>query len=429
MYSNELKYFVISDRTQQYDKINRNILKIAKIFFNVIKNYSSELLLIDTKFNLLGDIKIKQLLENQNKIIKDLVKIINDILLEKINNEVVRKYEGQSLDTLEEPDKPLYQKGIITNKNLNLIHKPNYNIVKSYNNKNNKKEVKYKNNNNYNYNYNKKRTKHSTKSLDENLISKKILNQKEIIPLNVIFPKSNNEFSGTLSFFNLNSNKYTTNFKPYDKYSNKSYDLNQSFKPNKNFETIIRQEPKDKKYPYYNNNNYTIDEEKYDNYSGINERQTSITSNNNFDEEYGNMPQMMNSKKKKIKYRTIKDSSSEKSLNKNRSMSNLKTIPTKSDYFMNSFPTFTINSNTDKNDDISYKKRCHTTFNFFKPNLFNFKDKNILKKVTKTKLYSEPYINNGIIYSPSNYTKNFLNASYNKINNYYNRNRYTTLYE
>jgi hypothetical protein len=109
MYVNELKSFVISDTSQKYEEINKKIIKFSKIYFTLSKNNPSQL---NKNQNINNEINIKQLLDNQHNIIKELVKIINDILIEKINSEVVKKLEGQSFDI---SDEPLEQKSNTTN--------------------------------------------------------------------------------------------------------------------------------------------------------------------------------------------------------------------------------------------------------------------------------------------------------------------------
>ena len=225
MYVNELKSFVISDTSQKYEEINKKIIKFSKIYFTLSKNNSSQL---NKNQNINNEINIKQLLDNQHNIIKELVKIINDILIEKINSEVVKKLEGQSFDI---SDEPLEQKSNTTN----ICSVSNYSIDKPYykqynikeklcepinnkkniiNNKNN--IINNKNNINSIINNNKKSVKriknNLNKSVDENLIAKKLLNQKKIIPLNIITPRTDNEFSGALSFLNININNKVNNY-------------------------------------------------------------------------------------------------------------------------------------------------------------------------------------------------------------------------
>ena len=435
MNTNDLKNFVISNRTQKYDEINKKILKIVKIYFTLMKNYFPQISINENqnnKYNINENLTIKKLLENQNNIIKELVKIINDILLEKINNEVIKKYERQSLEI---SDDSLYKNNIFKNKNLKLLLKPKNNINKRNYNKSNKKERKCKYDINKKYINNKTNIKNTS---DNNLISKKLLSQKEIIPLNIVFPKTGNDFNGTLSFLNINTNSANLiennfNCKNYDKYlnSNRKIEMSptkSSFKQHNNTEiNYYNQEEKEKEklqnvkknYIHYYNN-YTIDEEGND-FSNINERQTSITSHNNIVDECNYLPELLSCKKKRIKYRTNSNSPKRKELNNDLTMSNIKNKNMKNKYLLNQFQ----NSFFDKNEDFSYKKRSRTTFNFFKSNLLN---NNNDKKYFKTRIYSVPYINNGKINSPSYLTKALLNSSY-KILNKYTKIKYTNPFE
>ena len=65
------------------------------------------------------------------------------------------------------------------------------------------------------------------------------------------------------------------------------------------------------------NTNYTIDEEKTDNYS-TNERQITIISNNNDEDDNSTLPDMLTLRKKRIKYRSPNTKPSEKNLNNNK---------------------------------------------------------------------------------------------------------------
>lgn len=429
MFSNEFKYFVISDTTQKYEEINKKILKFTKIYFNLTKNYYTQLIQIENKinnYNNFGEIKITQLIENQHKIIKELVKIINDIFLEKINSEVIKKLEGKSIDTFYEP---LTQKKNIMNKNLDIFSHSNYFSKKPNYIQNNKKEKIYKDNNYIKNNIIKNNIKNNlNKKIDDNLISRKLNNQKKIIPINIIAPRTNNEFNGAISFLNINSNNIINNFKPYEKYSYSkmeyspiktisNFDNNKSFLKHNNINNIS----------YYMNNNYTIDEEKNDNNSA-NERQITIISNNNYEEDNSTLPDMLSLRKKKIKYRSPNTKPSEKNLNSNRNF-NKHFTPSKSELYFNVLPTSLLNAFNDNSEDFNYNKRSNTFFNFFKPNLYNMdKEKKNLLKLVKTKVYSVPYINNGKINIKSRLTKEILNTSYKKLNKY-KRMKCKTLYE
>ena len=414
MYTNELKYFVISDTTQKYEEINKKIITISKIYFYITQKYSYQLNQIEYKINNNNDndINIKQLLDNQHNIIKELVKIINNILIEKINNEVIHKLEGQQFDISNEPIKqknksrnisqPIYIQNNISEKVYMQNKKSNKNI------KNNgvKKGIK----NNFN------------KSVDENLIAKKLLNQKKIIPLNIITPKTGIEFNGALSFLKNNKNNKVNNYKPYkqiskekiekspinlvSKSSNKQEILNQNSLKNNN-----------NNISFFMNNNYTIDEEKNDNYSRNNDRQYIVMTNNNLDEE---LPEVLNRRKQKIKYRNGYIYSSDRDIFRNKS---LNYIPSKSEHYLNtnsSFLNFTLSNSTERYTDFSSKKRSNTSLNFFKSNLINIlsKDNKYVIKSNKSKVYSIPYINNGKIITPTKYTKDIYNNSYKKLNHY-----------
>lgn len=448
MYANELKYFVISDTTQKYEEINKKIIKFSKIYFNLSKNYSSQL---NKNQNGNNEISIKQLLDNQHNIIKELVKIINDILIEKINSEVVKKLEGQSFDI---SDEPLEQKsnttnvGSLSNYSIDKSYYKQYNIKEKLCEPSNNKNIISNNKNYINNNINSiisnnknsiKRMKNNlNKSVDENLIAKKLLNQKKIIPLNIITPRTDNEFSGALSFLNININNKVNNYKPYKKYQNykndppiaqklvKSYNI---FDANKNNPHIRTNNNYNILSSHYMNSNYTIDEEKLDNNSGNNERQTSITSHNNLEDE--NFPEAFNKRKQRIKYRMgnshsgDKDSKGFYQLNNLNKIKTLNNINSKVDYYLNtnsSFQNFSGSNSTERFSSIPYHhhQRSNTAFNFFKPNFNHLlnKDNQFVLKSSKNTLYSVPYINNGKIIKPSRFTKEIYNNSYQKINKY-----------
>ena len=453
MYANELKNFVISDTSQKYEEINKKIIKFSKIYFTLSKNYSSQL---SKNQNDNNDLNIKQLLDNQHYIIKELVKIINDILIEKINSEVVKKLEGQSFDISDEPleqksnttnigslsnysiDKPYYKQCNIKEKPfepINVKNNINNNIINNMNN--NKNSI---NNIIYNNKKSVKRLKKNlNKSVDENLIAKKLLNQKKIIPLNIITPRTDNEFSGALSFLNININNKVNNYKPkkFQNYKIEPSSTQRIIRPNSNIDatknnSYIRTNNNNYNIlsSHYMNNNYTIDEEKLDNNSGNNERQTSITSHNNLEDE--NFPEALNKRKQRIKYRMGNSLSGDKdnrnkshlhlyNLNKIKTLNNLNS---KVDYYLNtnsSFPNFSGSNSTER--IISYPNhhiRSNTTFNFFKPNFNNLlnKDNKYTLKSSKSTLYSIPYINNGTVIKPSRFTKEIYNNSYQKITKY-----------
>ena len=142
---NDLKYYVITDMTPKYDEINRKIIKFTKLYFNTMKNHSFQISQIENKlneYNIKGEVKIKQLLENQQNIIKELIKIVNNCLKEIRNNEILKKNEEYF---------PLKQKNIIMNNNLHIFTVPHYPnpITKANYSKNKTKEKRTNTSENY----------------------------------------------------------------------------------------------------------------------------------------------------------------------------------------------------------------------------------------------------------------------------------------
>ena len=89
---NALKNYIIFDNNNKYDEINGRIIKVTNLYFKVMKNYSFQLTQIENKlneYNIKNDIKIKQLLQSQQSIIKDLINIINKILSYKVQTETI----------------------------------------------------------------------------------------------------------------------------------------------------------------------------------------------------------------------------------------------------------------------------------------------------------------------------------------------------
>ena len=440
---NDLKYYVISDMTPKYDEINRKIVKFTKIYYNTMKNHSYQISQIENKlneYNIKGEVKINQLLENQQIIIKELIKIINNCLKEIRNNENLKKSEEYF---------PLKQKNIIMNNNLHIFTMPHYSITKNNYSKNKTKEKRTNTNDNYkNITTNDSiRTNNINKSVEDKINHKNILNQKKIISLNIIAPKSGNEYNGALSYLNIKPSKQNKN-KIFGKFVNKEIkkNTNNNKLKNKIFKSMstseIKYKPKlnnkinlylktnniSNNNPYYINNNYTIDEEKND-IEGIsinNERQNSISSSN-MNENYGILPHILTKRKKRIKYRigTGKILITEKDINGKGLLrvKSAKEIPIKNDFYLNynsSFPNFTnTNSSIDKNSDFSFNRRSNSSLCIFNGNLNNIiKENNKASKKFENEIYSVPYINNGKRIIPTRYTKEVLNKSYKILNKY-----------
>ena len=131
---NDLKYYVISDITQKYNDINKKIIKFTKLYFYTKKNHSYQITQIENKlneYNIKGKVKLKQLLENQQNIIKELIKIINNILKD------IRNHENNKIN---ENYIPLKKKDLIIS-NLNIFDVPINSVTKSnYLNNNTKKK-------------------------------------------------------------------------------------------------------------------------------------------------------------------------------------------------------------------------------------------------------------------------------------------------
>jgi hypothetical protein len=406
MFSNELKNLVISDTSKKYEEINKKILKFSKIYFYLLQNSSPQLIQIEKAINInsknFGEIKITQLLANQHSIIKELVRIINEIILEKINNEVIRKLEENSTETFYTCSDLKEEKKVFTNNNSSISScKSQKNIyVQKIRDENRNKG----NNNKCNY-----KKSNQNKSVDDKLlITKKLNTQKKIIPLNIIAPKTNNEFNGALTFLNISKNNIS-NSKPYEIYLKQK---NENLPKNSiNITDIVykkKTKNKSRSCLKKNNNhisiNNTIDEEKMDKIYDNNERLISNISNIN-EEESSTLPEILNKKKRTIKYRNEKIKKSNYSSSKNDN--------THSYAFLNTLGSFSERSEEFKNN------RRNKSCIFLRPNLYDSNRYNqIILKFGKHKVYSVPYINNGKINSPSKLTKKYLGIYHKKLNDY-----------
>jgi hypothetical protein len=446
---NDLKYFIISN-TQKYNEVNNKIIKILKSYFYTMKNHCYQITQIENKlneYNVKGEVKIKQLLENQQNIIKELIKIINDILQENRNNDIKKNEKKIKIDYF-----PLKQKNIIMNTNLHIIAPSNQLITKPNCLKSNLKEKRINTNNIHvkDKSIKEKLRYNLNKSMDDKINSQKLINQKKILALNIIAPKNGNEFKGALSCLNIKSSKQNIQKEFFGKFLNKEKLKEQKPLKNKLLKSMSTSEitynPKmmnknnlflktnniSNNNPNYANNNYTIDEEKNDNIESItliNERNNSLNSSH-LNENYGNLPHILTKRKKRIKYRiggigggkillTDKDNNGKKILR----VKSAKEIPIKSDFYLNynsSFPNFTItNSSIDKNSDFSYNKRSNSSLCFFSGNVnYIMKDNNKGIKKIENEVYSVPYINNGKRIIPTRITQEVLNSSYKKLNKY-----------
>ncbi len=451
----ELKYYVISDFSQKYEDINKKIIFITKLYFNTMKNNSYLLSQIEIKlneYNVKGEVKIKQLLERQQSLIKELIKIINNIIFESRNSQISKKLEEQlQLDCF-----PLKQKNIITTtNNCHIFSQPHYILDKPKHLKKNVKEKRINLNENLkSISTNETIKNNKTKSVDDKNV-KKIIKQKKakkVVALNVIAPKNGNEFNGALSFLNIKSSNQNNKkvlfgkFVNKDKSKKKTKPLKQkilksmssseiSYKPkviiNKNNLYLKTSNIGNNNNPSFinNNNNYTIDEEKNDNnITLINERQNSI-GNSQIIDNYGMLPHILTKRKKRIKYRGGKVLLTDNNINNNKNIMRVKSakeIPVKTELYITtntSFYNFNQNNNNnftpfEKNGNLSYKKRSKSSLSLLTSDN-DFKEKfKSNKKIDTNDIYSVPYINNGRRITPSRFTKEVLNNSYKILNKY-----------
>ena len=432
----DLKYYIISDISQKYDEINKKIIKFTKLYFYTMKNHSIQLAQIENKLNeysIKGEVKLKQLLENQQSIIKELIKIINNILIKIKNDETIHKNEDYI---------PLKQKNIIMNNNLHIFDLPNYNISKINYTKNNIKEKRNISNNIIKNITNETFRVHMNKSVEDKTNHNKLSNKKKIITLNITAQKNGNEYNET----NNNSNQ-KKNKKIFDKFLNKEkqketnilkqkmaksnstreisynpkiYNKNLYLKTN-NINNISNISTTNNNN-YMNNNNYTIDEERNDNIEGIsffNERLNSLNSNN-LNENYGILPHILTKRKKKIKYRVKERKTllTDKEINKNNlfQVKSAKEIPLN----YSSFPIyfFTNSSSIDKNSEFSFNNRSNSALCFYNGNSNHIIRDNRGFKNIQSEIFSVPYINNGKRITPTRFTREVLQNSYKKLNKY-----------
>ena len=385
----ELKNFIISDPSEKYEKLNEKLIKNAKIYFNLIKYNSFPLSKIEKSLNYNrpknAQINIGSILLNQNNLIKELVQLINNILLDIRNSEFIRKFEEH------------HQTDFI--------------------NQNPKNDVSKKSTSNDT----------SCNPTPKNIIPKTTIYKKNIIPLNVIAPKNNIEFNGTVSFLNfnmLNSKNKNTNTNnqnheitiPKNNAKKKLYKSSSS----SNIISISTNDnnfnPPD--YHYLNTNtnnsnfetpNYTIDDEKSKN-------KKQIPSFNDIYDTFGALPlpEMFNKRKQKIKYRVQSEPNLIKKKIKNFDKNDYRILTN------SSFPTLlTVSDSAER----YARKKCYSSGCFHaNPKIDNkYINKKKFKGAIPTRLTKE-MLNSGykIIYNYQKKMKNKSNS--NKLLNKYNVN-------
>ena len=155
---NDLNSYVIYDDTKKYDKINQIIIEEAKNYYKTMKNHSYQITQIENKlnkYNIKSHINIKELLQRQQNIIKELVNIINHLLSSYItpDNNIIRNNNRNGNNSIVKNKKNKNDKNINNfkvNTHLNnsidksqilLLKNSKLNIKKYFNNKNFNKPI------------------------------------------------------------------------------------------------------------------------------------------------------------------------------------------------------------------------------------------------------------------------------------------------
>ena len=421
---NDLNSYVIYDDTKKYDKINQIIIEEAKNYYKTMKNHSYQITQIENKlneYNIKSHINIKELLQRQQNIIKELVNIINHLLSSYItpDNNIIRNNNRNSNNSIVKNKKNKNDKNINNfkvNTHLNnsidksqilLLKNSKLNIKKYFNNKNFNKPI-----NSVDRNLNKRNN--NTKSITN----------KNIIPLNIVSLKSINDLkynpdSININFFdnNNNNNKFEKKYlnkqqiKKEIEISNKklfksgsSSEISNKTKINKNNLYIKTNEFGDSEQFY---RNYTIDEEGNNlSFNYDQEKQSSLYNRTEID---GNLPNLLSKPKiiKKTKYRSAKK------------------IPLKEEYYLinnYTFTNFNFTNSTSNKSTGNLNNRNNSSTTVMNSNLNRiFKNNNNSQKKFEQQIYSMPYINNGIQIIPTRITKEVLSSSYKVLNKYKNK--------
>ena len=419
---NDLNSYVIYDDTKKYDKINQIIIEEAKNYYKTMKNHSYQITQIENKlneYNIKSHINIKELLQRQQNIIKELVNIINHLLSSYItpDNNIIRNNNRNSNNSIVKNKKNKNDKNINNfkvNTHLNnsidksqilLLKNSKLNIKKYFNNKNFNKPIN---------------------SVDRNLHKRnnntKSITNKNIIPLNIVSLKSINDLkynpdSININFFDNNNNKFEKKYlnkqqiKKEIEISNKklfksgsSSEISNKTKINKNNLYIKTNEFGDSEQFY---RNYTIDEEGNNlSFNYDQEKQSLLYNRTEID---GNLPNLLSKPKiiKKTKYRSAKK------------------IPLKEEYYLinnYTFTNFNFTNSTSNKSTGNLNNRNNSSTTVMNSNLNRiFKNNNNSQKKFEQQIYSMPYINNGIQIIPTRITKEVLSSSYKVLNKYKNK--------
>lgn len=419
---NALKNYIIFDNNNKYDEINGRIIKVTNLYFKVMKNYSFQLTQIENKlneYNIKNDIKIKQLLQNQHSIIKDLINIINKILSYKVQtetiltgndiqiekNSILRDNYMDAINNLKidfplkktinknyeiNTEKEKIKKNYLKNTKINEIES---NIIKNKNNRTSRTEIR-----------------NGNKKLSLNIPSLRSVNNLK-----------NNSDLVNMKYLNINKNKKEKKLLNKQQIKNeielsnkklfKSMSISEiSNKPKINNQTLyIKTSSFSNSNPSYFNGNYTIDEERNNTSLYYDQERQYSQYNRTYND--GSLPNLLSkpNKPKKIKYRTVES------------------IPLKEEYYLINNYTFTnfniTNNSSYKSIDNSYNRKNNSLI-FLNKNINNintlFLNNHSIKRNRK-KIYSAPYINNGIQIIPTRYTKEVLNSSYKILKKYKNK--------
>ena len=419
---NDLNSYVIYDDTKKYDKINQIIIEEAKNYYKTMKNHSYQITQIENKlneYNIKSHINIKELLQRQQNIIKELVNIINHLLSSYItpDNNIIRNNNRNSNNSI-----------VKNKKNKNDKNINNFKVNTHLNNSIDKSQILLLKNSKLNIkNYFKnKNFNKPINSVDRNLHKRnnntKSITNKNIIPLNIVSLKSINDLkynpdSININFFDNNNNKFEKKYlnkqqiKKEIEISNKklfksgsSSEISNKTKINKNNLYIKTNEFGDSEQFY---RNYTIDEEGNNlSFNYDQEKQSSLYNRTEID---GNLPNLLSKPKiiKKTKYRSAKK------------------IPLKEEYYLinnYTFTNFNFTNSTSNKSTGNLNNRNNSSTTVMNSNLNRiFKNYNNSQKKFEQQIYSMPYINNGIQIIPTRITKEVLSSSYKVLNKYKNK--------
>ena len=463
MYSpNDLKYFVISDAGEKFMEMNQKIVKFTKLYYYTIKNHSYQIVQIENKineYNIKGKVKIKELLESQQQIIRELINLINNMLQEKRGNGIVKKIEPKKIKNGNKDFFPLKQKK--GQDILNYVDMSNYVESKDDHQtkkcENEKKEnfAEIKDNgigNGKTFCLNETKNHYMSGSVDEKNPPKIVLNQKKFVGLNTLSNNPGLKLNSPLLSLNINPLKQKNNKTIIRKFINKEkekviktekHSLYKSMSlskiphkwkiNNKSIPCLKTSNISNSKSinELYRNKNHSMEDEKRDLTEGVslNEgRQNSIGSSNKNDNN-GSIPHLLTKRKKRIKYRVegriekplLTEKNKDFKAKRMAKSQSAKEMPIKTECTQNynsSFRNFTLTTSS-VTGELPYCNRSNSVVCFYNGTLDNLIiENNKSVRRIESEICSIPYINNCKTIIPSRYTKEVLNRSYRILNNY-----------